>query len=1107
MIEDPDKTAYENSPKNKYNPIIRDIFLTLLIGSIIFVVTIYSGLSERIYTLLLGTIHINIGPIFIGGILIICGLLFIFYQWIKNIKKQLIEEMITSHDSEVKYRTLIDRLGDVFYLSSDGRYEFINNKIAELLGLSDEEFNVDDFNFLDYITPRSKSMLKDRYQKIKDGVPVQEVFELTAHTKSGAKLILEATESQMTIHGQLVTQGILRDISNKKKSYNIQTALYLISEATNVDETLEELLSDIHQILHIIMDATNFFVALYDRNKKLYDFPIYIDESEEYDGIPQPLEGSLTDYIRKTELPLIIDETLHKKLNESENLRLIGEPSKIWMGAPLRTSQGVIGVVALQSYTDPNLYNEDDLKVLALISGQIAMAIEQKRAEEATERNNRFLKSILDSLSNPLYVINAHDYTIEIANEAAVQRAPGDKIYEHCYELLNDTNSPCKGQEYPCPVRKIIETKKPVKFEREIKDTKGGKQIYEVHSYPIFDANGDVKQIIEYYVDITERKNVENKLISLAVFPEANPNIVLSMNAQQEILYMNSATSLILENFGVTYNEISDCLPPDLDFIIKELFETGEGKQDIRVTINGHTLSWAFHPVIGQDIIHCYASDITDQTKQAEILNMLSTAISQSSNLIVITDTKGIITYVNPYFSKVTGYSAQDTIGKKVSILKSGMMKDRIYRDLWETIRCGKTWTGKLENRKKTGEIYWEQKTISPIYNENGDISHFVSVANDITHELYTQQKLMETEKLSAIGTLAAGVAHEFKNYLGGIIGNASFTLDEIDKPDGLDIARDTLNRIITMGEKANDVAMSLLTFSKAKSEDRKAEDLRKVITQSIKLVEKEFNSSSIEIITHFEDAPQLEISLSKIQQLLLNLFINAKHAIKSNGIVTISLRNKIDYVEIKVTDTGSGIDQEYIDKIFDPFFSTKGVWGRDEVTGTGMGLSICKNIALEHNGDLTVESVKGIGTTFVLRLPVTKTNVQLSSKNLKVKQEITMLLYTIDHSIVSYYYDKICSNNLKLLLMDNFSKIDVKLVKHVQCIVCDAKFPAKLELYRLIEFCKSNRLPYVMVNCGTMEYQLNDIYENAIANYKELPDFEKILQNFRGNITKSTII
>ena len=913
--------------------------------------------------------------------------------------------------------------------------------------------------------------------------------------------------SYVNSDGTLKTQGILRDITARKRTEKIQKAIFQISEASNSTNNLKELISKIHTILKSIMYAENFFVEFYDTQKELYHSAYFVDQYDVVDDPISDLKGSLTDYIRRTENAAIIDEDMHAELVERGEAAYILKTAKSWMGAPLRTPYGVIGVIALQNYDDPAQYTEEDLELLNLISGQIAIVLEKKKADEEIERSSQFFKKVIDSLDNPLYVIDIESSLVTVANTAAQEKIFFDKsMSRDCYGGLIEDGKRCNCHFSACPITKLLETKKPVKFEQTYAKDTDHESIYDVFAFPILDSHGNVIQVIENLVDISDRKRFENKLSELAAFPEANSNIVMSINKDQEVIYMNSATSIVLGDIGVSSDKLSDCLPPNLDDIIHNMLEDYTDVQDIRILVNGHTLSWSFHPVFGQDIIHCYGFDITNQVKQSEEINKLSMVAVQTSNIVIISNVNGVVEYVNPYFTHVTGYEKDEVLGMKVEDFYNKHNSSEIQNNLLETLMTGRTWSGNLECTKKDGSIFWESKTISPIYNEDGDIISYISVGTDITNEIETQRQLVEAEKHSAIATLAAGVAHEFKNYLGGIIGNASFSLDAMDSEDGFELAKETLQKIIDMGEKANDVAMSLLTFSKAKPDDRNKEDLRKIILQSVSLVEKELDTLSIEVVTHFEETPLLEVSLSKLQQLLLNLIINAKHAISSNGVITIALFNKETHIEIRIGDSGSGINEEHLDKIFDPFYSTKGVWGKDNVSGTGMGLSICRNIAREHNGDLTVKSIPGVGSVFTISLPISPDlDIPLEKPEISEEQEDqNIVFFTFNRSIVSLYYEAVCKANLHLLLIDNFDSIDNEVLKKTKYVVCDAKFSAKVELYHMVEVCLRNQIPYVMVNCGTLEYQLSELYEGAAANYKEFPDFSKLKHDFDEVTRKS---
>lgn len=364
-------------------------------------------------------------------------------------------------------------------------------------------------------------------------------------------------------------------------------------------------------------------------------------------------------------------------------------------------------------------------------------------------------------------------------------------------------------------------------------------------------------------------------------------------------------------------------------------------------------------------------TDVTSLKRAEAEARRFARAVEQSNSAVLIAAPDGIIEYVNPAYTKTTGRSAADAAGKHFLSIPTAESERLVYQRAWNTAQERGRWSGIFKGQTKTGADYLARMTVMPVVDDAGTVLHYVVTADDITAEMQMQQHLAEADKLAAVGLLAAGVAHEFKNYLCGIIGNATFALDEADGPAAAREMRRTLTTIVDIAERANRLATSLLTYSKTPFDVRQPQDVGAIIMQTLALVETELRKSAIEVITHFGAVGAVMVTPGGIQQLLLNLLINARQAISSHGVIMISLSRCGRVVLLTVGDSGGGIPADIRSRVFDPFYSTKGVWGGDKPGGSGLGLSVCRNIAGDHGGQLMVDSLVDIGTIFTLVLPI----------------------------------------------------------------------------------------------------------------------------------------
>ncbi len=412
-------------------------------------------------------------------------------------------------------------------------------------------------------------------------------------------------------------------------------------------------------------------------------------------------------------------------------------------------------------------------------------------------------------------------------------------------------------------------------------------------------------------------------------------------------------------------------------------------------------------------------TDVTERRQAEQHLRQLSHAVEQSPASVVITDTAGRIEYVNRKFTELTGYAPDEVLGRNPRLLKSGATPPEVYRDLWQTIGAGKDWHGELRNRKRDGGLFWAAIAISPVKDGVGSITGFLAISRDVTDEKRAEQErslmeiqLRQAQKLEAIGQLAAGIAHEINTPTQYVGDNTRFLQESFGSILGLLQAYQELLRAAQAGpvppemtrraragleasdleyllaqipaaikesleglDRVTKIVCAMKEFSHPGGKDKCPADLNQAIETTATVARNEWKYVADMKLDLAPDLPPVPCFLDEFNQCILNLVINAAHAIGdvvkahpgTKGLISVSTRRLAEQVEVRVADTGTGIPEEVRPHIFEPFFTTKGV-GK----GTGQGLSIVYgSIVKKHGGAVSFESQVGHGTTFIVRLPI----------------------------------------------------------------------------------------------------------------------------------------
>ncbi|OGU09703.1 MAG: hypothetical protein A2X82_07760 [Geobacteraceae bacterium GWC2_55_20] len=564
----------------------------------------------------------------------------------------------------------------------------------------------------------------------------------------------------------------------------------------------------------------------------------------------------------------------------------------------------------------------------------------------------------------------------------------------------------------------------------------GGKRRYIFfEAAPIKNNNNEIIAVIETLEDITERKLAQEATTAHNLFlqeiMDAIPNPVyykdtkgayLGCNAAFKIFFCKTAQEIIghtlqdimPESYGDVSSQKEQYI---LDSGRSERYETQLVRADgmVRnILVSKAPFSNTDGTLAG--VVGAFV-DITEQRRMDDQIRKMSRAIEQSPATIVITDTQGLIEYVNPKFSQTTGYSAEEAIGMNPRILKSGEMPEDYYTDLWRVISAGKEWRGEFRNKRKDGSLYWEFASISPLFDKSGVITGYLAVKEDITdrkadeaelaksrmelEKAYTELKeaqlqIFQQEKMASIGQLAAGVAHEINNPMGFISSNLTTLTKYIERlsefitagdralaeAPGADLLKETRKRLkidyimedarqliiesLDGAGRVRRIVQDLKSFSRVDNAEQALINLNEALETTINIAWNEIKYVA-SLNRDFGDIPEIRCYPQQLNQVFLNLLVNAAHAMEGEqGSITVRTWSDGADINVSVTDTGCGIPEEIRQRIFEPFFTTKEV-GK----GTGLGLSISYDIIRKHGGEISVESEPGQGTTFTVRLPV----------------------------------------------------------------------------------------------------------------------------------------
>ena len=503
------------------------------------------------------------------------------------------------------------------------------------------------------------------------------------------------------------------------------------------------------------------------------------------------------------------------------------------------------------------------------------------------------------------------------------------------------------------------------------------------------------RRAVELARIVRERtRDLESQRTFLRNVIDISPDLIYVKDRAGRFVLVNKTISIIHDIpveklIGMTISDLG--LPPEAvanyELADTEVFATQKEKvldEQRVVDVRGQSrwLQTTKRPIPspdGKDVFLLgVGMDVTERKNREQQLRLQAAALEAAANAIVIMDSSGKkIIWVNPAFTKMTGYTPEETIDRSPNFFHSDRQSQSFYEEAWRKLRSGEIWSGEVVNQRKNGELYNEEMVITPVRDERGEIAHFIAIKQDVTEKKELEHQLMQAQKMDAVGKLAGGIAHDFNNMMQVILGQIDILRRQIATGDP---NHKRLEQIRQAAMRSASLTRQLLAFSRRQVLQPVIMDLNATVADMKKMLSR-LISEDIQMDTILQPGlGHVKADPTQIEQILMNLVVNARDAMPHGGMLTIETANVElgdeclrlhsevkpgSYVKLEVRDTGVGIEKGLQTRIFEPFFTTKEL-GK----GTGLGLSMVYGIVKQSGGYIWADSEPGKGTAFQIHLP-----------------------------------------------------------------------------------------------------------------------------------------
>ncbi|MEI6669210.1 MAG: PAS domain S-box protein [Acidobacteriota bacterium] len=916
---------------------------------------------------------------------------------------------IRASDARMQAVQLAERFGRIFEHSFNDIYVFeartlrvLQMNQGALLKLGYEASQIEGLSVLDLLQGYDEAAFRRLVEPLERDEQPGILFSAAHVRKNGTVYPVDITLQLWKMEAPPVFVAIAQDVAERRRGELIRVAAQRVAEIALSAPTLEAMFAQIHAVVGELMPARNFYLALYDEATDTISFPYFVDEED--DDVPAPKKPGrgCTEYVLRTGNALLLTSETFKDLADRGEVVLVGAPAADWLGVPLVAGGKVIGVLVVQSYGSEPRHTDADLGILQFVSTQVGMAVMRRQADQAVADRRHQLQGILDGAPfGALYYELKPDGVLVFtgANKSA-DRILNLDCSEYVGRTLEEIFPALASTDVPAGYRRTAAEGVPFDVDQVDYDDHHVRGAFEVHA-----VQTAPNHVAAFFRDITERKRAEVALQHerdlVARVMETSPAGVIVMNRDGQLSFANQAATRIL---GLVKSQTPtrpydppewritafDGSPLPADHVpFERVMATRSPVFGAR-----HAIQWpdgrrvmlmvSAAPILDQagevEAVVAAVEDITESIRLEEDLRRSEqqsrTLVDGARDMIFALSRDGVLTTLNPAFEEITGFTRDQWMGRPfVELLhvddgSKALALTRGGRDE------GTRHTMQLRVRSRAGGYRIGELHTTQL--RDGDqVVGVLGVVRDVTDRIHLEEQMRHSQKMESIGRLAGGVAHDFNNLLTVMLG---FTAQAKDGLSSHDPARADLAEVEEAGAKAAALTRQLLAFARRQVTEPRPLDLNAVTLGMDKMLRR-LIGEDVQLLTRLgNQLGTVSADLGQIEQVIVNLAVNARDAMPRGGTLTIETANVLldkagnthdadvpagRYVMLAVGDTGHGMTPEVQAHIFEPFFTTK-----DKGKGTGLGLATCYGIVKQAGAWIWVYSEPGHGTTFKIYFP-----------------------------------------------------------------------------------------------------------------------------------------